>query len=400
MRCAEEGGGSTVPAGGSDPMSRRRAVISASGDLVPPRTLFELYNFSEPKPFAAKTAQAVFEYDEYWFASDISSFQRNLVPNIAGQTVQRLIGTNNTGGVHTAEATLDIQYLMAFGQFVPVWAYSYQNMQEGTFLPTLTKWLSDLSSSKTPPAVQSLSYGAYGGDYPAGYVEQLDTEFMKLGVRGVTVVVASGDEGTGCSADCKSFDTPLPTSPHALLVGSTDCPSEASPSAAIRGSQFSTGGFSGVWPQPSYQASVVSEYLKTPSLPKSLFNSSGRAYPDVSACGRNVEIISGGGAVGGTGTSISAPQIAGMLSAVNELRAAAGRPALGFVNPLLYKAYADVPGAFIDIVGGENNRGNQDCGESTPCNGKVGFAAVKGFDAITGLGHPNFGLLRDYLVAN
>ena len=43
----------------------------------------------------------------------------------------------------------------------------------------------------------------------------------------------------------------------------------------------------------------------------------------------------------GDGTSSSTPVWAGMLSLVNTARLSAGKPPLGFVNPLLYKMAAD-----------------------------------------------------------
>ena len=54
---------------------------------------------------------------------------------------------------------------------------------------------------------------------------------------------------------------------------------------------------------------------------------------------------------------------------------------MGFLNPWLYsQGYQGLN----DIVGG-NNPG---------CNTQ-GFQAVKGWDPVTGLGTPNFGLLKD-----
>jgi len=55
-------------------------------------------------------------------------------------------------------------------------------------------------------------------------------------------------------------------------------------------------------------------------------------------------------------------------------------PSMGFLNPFLYAN----PSAFRDIVYGENKEA-----------GYVGFRAVPGWDAATGLGSPNFGALAD-----
>ena len=73
-----------------------------------------------------------------------------------------------------------------------------------------------------------------------------------------------------------------------------------------------------------------------------------------------------------------------MVSLLNDARIAAGLPSLGFLNPWLYaKGFKGLN----DIVAGKN-----------PGCGTNGFEAVKGWDPITGLGTPNFGLLKDLVL--
>ena len=63
------------------------------------------------------------------------------------------------------------------------------------------------------------------------------------------------------------------------------------------------------------------------------------------------------------------------------MRAAHGKPSLGFVNPLFYKH----PEAFHDVTKGCNG------GKvANACKRKLGFPAVPGWDAATGLGTPDF----------
>ena len=79
-------------------------------------------------------------------------------------------------------------------------------------------------------------------------------------------------------------------------------------------------------------------------------------------------------------SSTSAPTFAAMVSLLNEARFAAGKPALGFLNPLLYANAA----AFRDVVNGTNaiSRG----GGTT----RWGWPCTPGWDAATGLGTPLF----------
>lgn len=77
-----------------------------------------------------------------------------------------------------------------------------------------------------------------------------------------------------------------------------------------------------------------------------------------------------------SGTSASSPLAAGIFSLVNDALLAAGKPALGFLNPWLYKK------GYKGLTDIKN-------GSSYGCNGE-GFPAVKGWDAVTGFGTPVF----------
>jgi kumamolisin len=71
------------------------------------------------------------------------------------------------------------------------------------------------------------------------------------------------------------------------------------------------------------------------------------------------------------GTSWSAPVWAGFCALINEARAKANKPALPFLNPLIYPLLGT--DAFRDIVVGSNGA----------------FDAGPGYDMVTGLGVPN-----------
>ena len=76
------------------------------------------------------------------------------------------------------------------------------------------------------------------------------------------------------------------------------------------------------------------------------------------------------------------------MALLNDARAAAGKAPMGFLNPWLYSlAGTD---AFTDITSGANVDGG--------CNDR-GYSAAAGWDAVTGLGTPNFqGLLASALA--
>ena len=73
-----------------------------------------------------------------------------------------------------------------------------------------------------------------------------------------------------------------------------------------------------------------------------------------------------------------------MVSLLNDARTTAGIPFLGFLNPWLYSSGFK---GLNDIIGGSN-----------PGCGTPGIEAIKGWDPVTGLGTPNFGLLKDLVL--
>ena len=145
---------------------------------------------------------------------------------------------------------------------------------------------------------------------------------------------------------------------------------------------FSSGGFSTIFSQPSYQSSAVSSYLsRLGSTNQGKFNRTGRAFPDVSAQGKNVAIVVGGDDENVDGTSCSSPIFASVIALLNDELAKAGKSPLGFLNPLLYSSAGSA--ALNDVTSGSN----------PGCNTN-GFPAASGWDPVTGLGTPNYGNLR------
>ncbi|KAJ7235622.1 peptidase S8/S53 domain-containing protein [Mycena haematopus] len=260
-----------------------------------------------------------------------------------------------------------------------------------------------------PSYVISFSYGEQEVDLPESYQQRQCLEFMKLGLRGISIVFASGDSGVaargasagnanGClgSGDAagKVFNPDYPaTCPYLTSVGATYLPAKAnySSDAEVAVTSFpSGGGFSNIYPIPEYQTDAVRSYLdylnNQPSpypsydsgsagFGNGIYNSSGRGYPDVSAVGDNIVIFADEQPTLVGGTSASAPVFAAILTRINEVLLSQGKRPVGFVNPLLYKN----PHAFHDITVGTN----EGCGTD-------GFSATKGWDPVTGLGTPNY----------
>merc|ERR1712054_499809 len=117
---------------------------------------------------------------------------------------------------------------------------------------------------------------------------RLNTEFMKAGTRGITLLYASGDEGSNCKDGKFVAETPG-SSPYVTAVGGTQ-PAHGFPSPGSESAiGLSSGGFSDYWPTPQWQKDAVAQYLSMSGLPDKSkgYNVSGRAYPDISAQATN-----------------------------------------------------------------------------------------------------------------
>ncbi|KAG2378440.1 hypothetical protein C9374_008079 [Naegleria lovaniensis] len=360
------------------PNVRSRAMQSYD---TTPQALWKRYNITLPTSTSPKNQQAVASFlGQYVELSDLTQFQQmfnlpRVKPTIIGPNDQSQPGT---------EAALDIQYITAVGYLVNTTINSNDpnDQSDDIFL----RWIKIQQSMGDRSAwVHSVSYGGVEKYVPKNFQTTLDIEFQKFGVTGRTVLIASGDDGSRCNSNGDKFEAEWPTSsPYIVSVGATR-PSDTYFERAV---SWGGGGFAESYARPSYQSEAVSQYLRGNSVPPtSYFNVNGRAYPDVAALGVDYQIVVGGQVQAVDGTSASTPVFAGIVSLLNDLRLKAGKQPLGFLNPWLYQVASKERGAFFDITQGNNG--------VSPC---PGFSATQGYDPISGLGVPNFEVLRRLAV--
>ena len=294
--------------------------------------------------------------------------------------------------------------------------------------------------TQRPPNVLSISYGESEANFPKEYLQRQCFEFLKLGLMGVTVVVGSGDDGpasglepgtcidpeTGVSNVTSGKFSPVwpAACPWVTTVGGTQRiaqtanfsirsltrkPPKAGRQATLGTSSMnntstvetsfntvigsrilsSGGGFSNVFPIPPYQLAAVTEYqLREDEHLKGLsgvYNRAGRGIPDISALASAYLT-----AVDGTihtvyGTSASAPVVASILTMINNERLNLGKGPVGFINPVLYShSYM-----LNDVTTGYN----EGCGYSPA------FRASSSWDAVTGLGTPDYARMAKVFVS-
>lgn len=353
---------------------------------VYPSVLRKRYNISDTVGSHPNNSQVVAQFlKQYYHPSDLSEFFKLFGSTFVHlDTIAKEIGPDS--GRSGIEASLDTQYIMSTGANITTWFWSTGGLHEKQ--EPFLEWMVAISNMTQVPWVHSISYGDNEDSLSTDYMKRINTEFQKAGVRGLSMLFASGDDGANCIGN-KRFRPSFPaSSPFVTTVGGTAFVNPFTESAEYAYG-ISGGGFSNVFKQQSYQTAIVENYLKTgPNMPAdSYFNKNGRAYPDISAVCNHFWVVNNLVPVPGImGTSASTPSVAGIISLLNDLRFQNGKPSMGFLNPFLYKNQA----ALYDVTSGHN----EGCDP-----GDRGFTASEGWDPVTGNGTPNYPLLAKAALA-
>jgi tripeptidyl-peptidase-1 len=244
---------------------------------------------------------------EYASRRDLKTFMTECCEDAIGATfeVVKLNGGVNNPRRPGEEASQNIQYSQAIAYPTPQTFYSIGgdiSMLPDSYLPAaddadqvFLNYL--LDEDIVPPQTISISYGGWENEVPLDYADAICDLYARLGARGVTVLVPSGNEGVGprevedCIADKETgraqFLTDFPAScmcinllqlslgnayrvvastgfslylhgfagPYVTSVGGT---TSQYPEVAVT---FSGGGFSNYFPRPIYQNPAVHNFL-------------------------------------------------------------------------------------------------------------------------------------------
>ncbi|KAI0261740.1 family S53 protease [Gloeopeniophorella convolvens] len=361
-----------------------RAAPSSCDNIINPTCLQEQYGV--PSTAGANSSQNVLGVtgfiEEWANQADLQLFLSNLRQDISPSSTFGLLtvdeGSNPQGESQAGvEANLDTQYTVGVATGIQVEFISVGEFNEDG-LSGFLDVIELLLSAVTPPTVLTTSYSFNEEDLDFEVASPLCNAYAQLTALGTTILFSSGDGGVsgGQASSCTTFVPTFPSTCEFITsVGST---ANVDPEVAA---DFSSGGFSNLFPIPDYQADAVASYLAgIGDLNTGLFNPSGRAFPDISLAGQNFEIAWQQEFFLVDGTSCSTPSLASFISLINDRSIAAGQPTVGFLNPLLY---ANID-KFTDITSGTN-----------PGCGTNGFPAAAGWDPITGVGSPVFSNLLE-----
>ena len=274
------------------------------------------------------------------------------------------------------EVMLDIEVVGAVAPRATIAVYFAPNTDAG-FLDAITTAIHDTTHT---PSVISISWGGPESAWTQQALTAFDSAFQAAAAMGITVCIASGDNGSsdGVNDGANHVDFPA-SSPHVLACGGTNLQATGNAITAESvwndGAQGGAGGggVSGVFPLPAWQNGLKPTLTAGGSETLTM-----RGVPDVSGdadpqTGYDVRIDGTNTVIGGT--SAVAPLWAGLIARINSAKGSS----VGFINPQLYAAAS----AFHDIKNGNNGS----------------FAAAAGWDACTGLGSPNGAMIATALGA-
>jgi len=352
------------------PHFRRASAPAAATSYTPPQVA-RAYQFPAGTDGTGQVI-AVIELGGGFSAADLDSYFSGLGVKAPSVTAASVDGAVNTPGGDPSgadgEVLLDIEVAGSVAPGAAQVVYFAPNTDQG-FVDAVT----DAAHAATTPTAMSISWGESEDSWTAQSRTALDQALADAAALGVTVCVASGDNGStdGVSDGANHADFPA-SSPHALACGGTRLAADAatgtitsetvwndSPSGGATG-----GGISDVFPLPSWQANAG---VPAPG------GTARRGIPDVAGnadpqTGYQVLVDGQREVVGGT--SAVAPLWAALVCRLAQARGVK----FGLIQPSLYAGVrpgSDVPG-FRDITVGNNGA----------------YAAGPGWDPCSGLGTP------------
>jgi kumamolisin len=327
-------------------------------------------------PVTGKGQTIAILIDTFPADSDLLAFwQRNDLPISLAQ-VQKV---NVSGGVLPpveGEETLDVEWASGVAPGAKVRVYASGSLQFADLDNALDKISSDLEAE---PGMRQLSISLGLGDtfMPAGEVRTQHQKFLRLAAAGVNVFVSTGDAGSNPDSTGHGGGGPLQaeySSSDSCVIGVGGTSLVLDPAGSVAdetGWPDGGGGKSAFFKRPTWQ--------NAPGVP----SGTQRLVPDVSLAAdpnQGAFVFLNGQPQQIGGTSWSAPVWAGFCALINEARAAANKPPLGFLNPLIYPLTGSA--SFRDIVSGSNGA----------------FDAGPGYDLVTGIGVPNIAELMRALT--
>ena len=365
-------------------------IAAPSLYYVTPTRIAKAYNFPAADGHGVKVG--IISLGGGWLQSDLAKSMtdlgvKNYPASIPSVTINGAVPTWTAGGADV-ENTLDIYCIAGLVPRANIVMYSAPNdsisfstnpasaeaSNSGIgFASAINKAIDDgcdvisISWGSTEKIISgNIAY--YCGDY-------MKNIFAKAAAQGVTVCIASGDYGSAAvsSINYPSIQYPAGNS-NITAVGGTLLTTNADDSRLTEASYASSGGGVSDWiAKPAYQEGWnYKTYNSTTGVTSANIALTTRGVPDVSAPFTSYPMYFNGSTVTVSGTSASAPIIAGFIARLVQLT---GRR-LGNINPFMYLNYST--NMFYDLYSGTDT-----------VTSTAGYSSQAGWDPITGLGVPH-----------
>ena len=351
---------SALPAAGASVTSAQAAALGAGQTIYLVDAYHDATALSDLNAFSAKfglptCANVAIATTTTKLATPPSSCTFSQVSATASGTMTSTVPAYNATWV--PESKLDVQWAHAIAPLARIVLIEMPDAMSTSILGA------NLLATKLGPGVVSMSFGSA----EAGWVSTTDAYFVGTGM---TFVAAAGDSGAQVIWPAVSSNV--------LAVGGTGMNWSGTTRTELAWANTG-GGMSAYEALPAYQSGI------TPTGGSALAR---RAVPDVAfnanpMTGEYVAVTLPGAATKWNaygGTSIAAPQWAGVVAVANAIRVANSKAMLGDIHTLLYKSIAAVPGTYAAALGDVTEGTNGTC---ATCRAGVGY------DQATGWGTPN-----------
>ena len=337
------------------------------------KTAYNLNGIAQP---GSGQVLALFEIGGSYEDTDILQYEQQFnLPNVPLQKVliDGANGKPTNGGGSDIEVTLDIDMQIALCPNASK-IMVYEGISNGDFVKNSIDVYNRIANDNAAKVV-SVSYGT--GEDPSHLAQYITTSniFRQMAAQGQSLFISSGDSGAYNRDYINVVASDPASQPYCTAVGGTQLTlgtgsAYGTESVWNDGVGSGGGGISQIWALPSYQGGGLFNPLVT------LGSTTHRNIPDVSlnAASYGYAIYSAiyGGWIGVDGTSASSPLWSAYAALVNQSRAAANKPPLGFANPALYAI-------------ARSNRYASDFHDITVGNNYV-YPAKTGYDDATGIG--------------
>jgi subtilase family serine protease len=365
-----------------------------SGGLRPPDVAraYEIDQLQAAGMHGEGQTVAIISFDTF-FPKDIADWDAEMGITSNPVEVVRLGDASETPSGGNDEVSLDIEVIRGIAPAATIINYEAEN-NLANFGPLIARIVADGRAD-----LVNISWGKCEKRFPRDVMNANEQEMAAAFAAGISIFVASGDDGAYSCRRTKVSDDPFERD----LSVDGDSPS-SSPSVIAVGGTFLTvrqdgtyydeagweeplsgagggGGLSNVYERPTWQQGQGVENAQSNGM---------RQVPDVAGpadpgSGFTVIYTPPGdeqvkSAVGGT--SAASPFWVASMALTRQLAGQSGITKLGALGPLLYQIAAARPDVFHDVVRG----------------GNLLYRAGPGWDFSTGLGTPRVGPLAQAIV--